>query len=321
MIGPYSNLSEHVDESAKQCRICLEEESQMGDLIAPCYCKGSQQFVHRCCLDEWRATKHNSHAFTNCGTCGFEYVIEVQNDDPRSEARRLRKFRLFVARDTLAVFAVIQVAIVLLGLFVSACDGKDTLLNLFPASIASSPRTAYYICGLVLFLATLGLIGICAACCKSDHLSGPGPMWCCYVGDCHCPGSHGHSDCGNCNCDGDSGKALLIVLLVAVVILAFVGIFVGIFLGTVLFQRILQRHMKILWLRQETKKYVVKNFYGQELPRQPAPSASGDLESGLSHPGAGAGAGAPSMLLQPSAPIFESEQDHAMHKAPKELFD
>ena len=27
------------------------------DLIAPCHCRGTQKYVHRCCLDYWRKTK------------------------------------------------------------------------------------------------------------------------------------------------------------------------------------------------------------------------------------------------------------------------
>ncbi|XP_011072761.1 E3 ubiquitin-protein ligase MARCH8 isoform X2 [Sesamum indicum] len=38
-----------------QCRICLDTEGE--DLIAPCHCKGTQKYVHRSCLDNWRSTK------------------------------------------------------------------------------------------------------------------------------------------------------------------------------------------------------------------------------------------------------------------------
>lgn len=33
------------------------------DLIAPCHCKGTQKYVHRSCLDNWRSTKVNSFSF------------------------------------------------------------------------------------------------------------------------------------------------------------------------------------------------------------------------------------------------------------------
>ena len=36
------------------CRICLEEE-RPAELIAPCRCAGTSRWVHRGCLDRWRA--------------------------------------------------------------------------------------------------------------------------------------------------------------------------------------------------------------------------------------------------------------------------
>jgi hypothetical protein len=43
------------------CRICLESDAEPEDeLISPCMCKGTQQFVHRSCLDHWRSVKVNT---------------------------------------------------------------------------------------------------------------------------------------------------------------------------------------------------------------------------------------------------------------------
>ncbi|PWA75768.1 hypothetical protein CTI12_AA057800 [Artemisia annua] len=41
------------------CRICLQCADGVKDegLISPCMCKGTQQFVHRSCLDHWRSVK------------------------------------------------------------------------------------------------------------------------------------------------------------------------------------------------------------------------------------------------------------------------
>ncbi|XP_012087337.1 uncharacterized protein LOC105646150 isoform X3 [Jatropha curcas] len=54
--------SVHIDETCHlvnpdqpQCRICLDNGGE--DLIAPCHCKGTQKYVHRSCLDNWRSTK------------------------------------------------------------------------------------------------------------------------------------------------------------------------------------------------------------------------------------------------------------------------
>jgi E3 ubiquitin-protein ligase DOA10 len=50
-------------------------------LISPCMCKGTQQFVHRSCLDHWRSVKVTPvcvmcvHSFL--GTC-FSYCALCQ---------------------------------------------------------------------------------------------------------------------------------------------------------------------------------------------------------------------------------------------------
>ncbi|TVU04108.1 hypothetical protein EJB05_50320 [Eragrostis curvula] len=92
--------------SAACCRICLESSSGPGDqLISPCMCKGTQQFVHRSCLDHWRSVKEGT-AFSHCTTCKALYHLRVQFLEG-SKCRKM-KFRLFVARDILLVFLAIQ---------------------------------------------------------------------------------------------------------------------------------------------------------------------------------------------------------------------
>ncbi|PWA52579.1 hypothetical protein CTI12_AA453240 [Artemisia annua] len=60
------NLSEILEDekdvegcSIATCRICLQCADEVKDegLISPCMCKGTQQFVHRSCLDHWRSVK------------------------------------------------------------------------------------------------------------------------------------------------------------------------------------------------------------------------------------------------------------------------
>ncbi|ONH98234.1 hypothetical protein PRUPE_7G237300 [Prunus persica] len=53
------------------CRICLETDAEPGDeLISPCMCKGTQQFVHSSCLDHWRSVK------VIAAIGGFAYVMD-----------------------------------------------------------------------------------------------------------------------------------------------------------------------------------------------------------------------------------------------------
>ncbi|TVU34400.1 hypothetical protein EJB05_16232 [Eragrostis curvula] len=92
--------------SAACCRICLESGSGPDDeLISPCMCKGTQQFVHRSCLDHWRSVREGI-AFSHCTTCKAQFHLRVQFLEG-SKCRQM-KFRLFVARDILLVFLAIQ---------------------------------------------------------------------------------------------------------------------------------------------------------------------------------------------------------------------
>jgi hypothetical protein len=58
-----------------ECRFCHEGEGVGGHdlapdhLIGPCQCRGSVMWVHRGCLDRWRAVSTNSTSFSRCDLC------------------------------------------------------------------------------------------------------------------------------------------------------------------------------------------------------------------------------------------------------------
>ncbi|KAK3345059.1 hypothetical protein B0H65DRAFT_426335 [Neurospora tetraspora] len=87
----------------RTCRICLEvvqptteidesfaarftsrarvryysEDPELGRLISPCRCKGTQKYVHEGCLQQWRqASPLSDRNFWQCPTCKFEYRLE-----------------------------------------------------------------------------------------------------------------------------------------------------------------------------------------------------------------------------------------------------
>ncbi|TVU04112.1 hypothetical protein EJB05_50324, partial [Eragrostis curvula] len=118
--------------SAACCRICLESSSGPGcELISPCMCKGTQQFVHRSCLDHWRSVKEGT-AFSHCTTCKAQFHLRVQFLEG-SRCRKM-KFRLFVARDILLVFLAIQASIAALGGFAYLLDKDGKFRNNFADS-------------------------------------------------------------------------------------------------------------------------------------------------------------------------------------------
>ncbi|KAH9288722.1 hypothetical protein KI387_032839 [Taxus chinensis] len=124
------NDEESDTSSAACCRICLElEGSDPGDeLISPCMCKGTQQFVHRYCLDHWRSV-NEGFAFSHCTTCKAQF--HLRTEIPEDYSWRKLKFRIFVARDVLLVFLAVQTTIAVMGSIAYLMDTNGEFRNSF----------------------------------------------------------------------------------------------------------------------------------------------------------------------------------------------
>ncbi|CAI0410130.1 unnamed protein product [Linum tenue] len=109
-----------VNPDQPQCRICLDYEGD--DLIAPCHCKGTQKYVHRSCLDNWRSTKEG-FAFAHCSECRALFVLRA-NVPPDRWWLRL-KFQFLVARDHAFIFIVVQLIVAFLGVLVYKFYGEE----------------------------------------------------------------------------------------------------------------------------------------------------------------------------------------------------
>jgi len=127
-----------------QCRICLETDGR--DFIAPCKCKGTSKYVHRDCLDHWRAVKEG-FAFSHCTTCKAPYYLRVHVHTDRKW--RTMKFRFFVTRDILFIFALVQFIISALAYLVHFIDGYQQYW-LRTAWGFDNEVSFYYICGKLL---------------------------------------------------------------------------------------------------------------------------------------------------------------------------
>ncbi|RYR50846.1 hypothetical protein Ahy_A07g037445 isoform D [Arachis hypogaea] len=134
-----------VNADQPQCRICLDIGGE--DLIAPCHCKGTQKYVHRSCLDNWRSTKvtsfhflmfclvgHNyakakeGFAFSHCTECRAVFILRA-NVPPDRWWLRL-KFQFLVARDHAFIFIIVQLVVAFLGVLVYKFYG-DELREMF----------------------------------------------------------------------------------------------------------------------------------------------------------------------------------------------
>ena len=281
----FRDLEAGGDDSCLQCRICLGSDDG-DDLIAPCLCRGTARYVHRACLDEWRAQERVRLAFTHCPTCKFEYRTIVHPREPRS-ARFA--FRCYVLRDSCALFVLLQLVLSTVGALLQACDSSRRLAALYPKAWRAEPTAAafgpYYVSAVVVCLAALGIVGIvlratnrlpqprhapqadrccgvsCDACCVSCGYHGD---VCCYSCFSVCGEGGACAECGlldacSSGCAGSAEAATLLLPLVAVVVLVFalVGLVVGVVFGTLAVQRIVQRHVHLLQMRTETQRVVV----------------------------------------------------------------
>jgi len=165
-----------------QCRVCLEPG---GDLIAPCQCSGTSKWIHRDCLNRWRASRSNPKCLTNCCECGFTYVLDLHRIIQDEGAARRRRFARRIAAQGLASVCMVQAAIVGLGVLVRAIDTDEKLVKFFSFPQADGNagndfhnaflhhKTTYYVAGLIAFLAILGVggvvMGLVFGCSNGNH--------------------------------------------------------------------------------------------------------------------------------------------------------
>ncbi|KAL5554596.1 hypothetical protein UlMin_041997 [Ulmus minor] len=109
-----------VNAEQPQCRICLDHGGE--DLIAPCHCKGTQKYVHRSCLDNWRSTKEG-FAFAHCTECRALFILRANVPADRWLLRL--KFQFLVARDHAFIFIVVQLIVALLAVLVYKFYGEE----------------------------------------------------------------------------------------------------------------------------------------------------------------------------------------------------
>ncbi|XP_020422358.1 uncharacterized protein LOC18773301 isoform X2 [Prunus persica] len=242
-----------------QCRICLESDGR--DFIAPCKCKGTSKYVHRECLDHWRAVKEG-FAFAHCTTCKAPYHLRVHVIADRKW--RTLKFRFFVTRDIIFIFLAVQLVIASLAYLVYLIDGfQQFWLRL--AWGFDSELSFYYISGALLFFALLGLSG-CFITCYDRRVRNDLAQPCRELCLCCCqPGCA--SMAGECGCLGGAGEAglpiLFIMALIVLGLFTVIGIFYSVLVATMVGQRIWQRHYHILAKRMLTKEYVVEDVDGE----------------------------------------------------------
>lgn len=72
----------------EECRICFSPEEDANRLIKPCNCKGSMEYVHERCINQW--IRHAG--IDKCDLWGFKLRTKERLLNPFSALRRLVRY-------------------------------------------------------------------------------------------------------------------------------------------------------------------------------------------------------------------------------------
>lgn len=160
-------MAQHAREGT--CRLCFEPGGE--DLIAPCRCSGTSKWIHRRCLNKWRATGRNTRAMTHCPSCAFQYRLKLHRVMDSEASVRARRFVQLLAAQTFGCFVLVQGAIIASGIIVRACDPSEAAVKFFRfhqedglehsdtfAHAFRHHKCTYYVAGMLLLLALLGVL-------------------------------------------------------------------------------------------------------------------------------------------------------------------
>jgi len=282
-------------------------------LLTPCDCSGTMRWVHRECLNQWRyhGQTHNPKAMTHCTTCDFEYRLYC-TFNMAEDKRRKGKRRCRFARDFLLVFMSVQLFISIVACIIREFDSDQKISALF-GKLSHRNWTEghwwkdffahhffhYYSAAflLILFLIGIGTIVVllaqccCPRCfatearapqlafgrqrsCLGDCCTDCNRTTICYDPYCFygCDGCSG-ADCAGCTMDGEGA---LVLLGMAVVAIIFLGLFVALFLFSAALQRMGQRYLRVLHLKDVAERYAVLS-QGEE-----PPSMNAEMEAEIS---------------------------------------
>ncbi|XP_031096777.1 uncharacterized protein LOC116001016 isoform X2 [Ipomoea triloba] len=234
------------------CRICLETDVRQGDeLIAPCLCKGTQEFVHRKCLDHWRSVKEG-FAFTHCTTCKAAFRLEVK--EVKFDIVTRIKHKLFVVRDFFIHFVIAQAVIAVLSGYAYLVDYKGFVHNFvdkYFTFLSSQPSISfYYSMGALGFLIALGFVCFITICAWLANLDGR---------------IAGLQNCVLAMFMWNWIPAAT-ALILTIYVFAVCGVAYGLFLATTIVHKSWHRHYRILMKRNLTKVYVVMDQHGHYTP-------------------------------------------------------
>lgn len=158
--------SDDESENTKFCRQCFDadENGSTRVLIAPCVCRGTRTWVHRDCLNTWRATSNQN--FDMCEICAFTYRYEEESTTPAKEQARKRAYAWKTTLYLTCVMLCIGSVMSLLGLLVYGIDVNRTISDEWFDHVLPT-FWAYEFVGIMLFFFIIGCVGLLMWCCNT----------------------------------------------------------------------------------------------------------------------------------------------------------
>lgn len=241
------------------CFLCHESDLLV-NLIHSCDCNLP---AHASCIEKERLSKHSSQV-NQCTRCHTIYDgIPMMDVIPLPT-----RYVLYVIRDVLAFWVLVILAIVIHAFVAQAIDvstctwsttGESTCFvryRLLPSSWSSTG--VYTLCGVVLFLAEIGLVGTIYSliqCCRRSDCGGGGGggnNTCIYIDGGGGSSSRGGGDGGGCGGDDDGGALVVCILFFAVL-----GIFYAMYIVVQFVGFVIQRHFDKLYVQAVVMEYPV----------------------------------------------------------------
>ncbi|CAG8586789.1 14008_t:CDS:1 [Funneliformis mosseae] len=216
----------------KYCKICQESDSpssqgesvtdcssyRKGKLISPCKCKGSLQYIHLGCLNQWRNSNVREEASYRCEVCKYEYKFY-----------RTRLAKIFTSYFTLHFLTIILLfAIVyLVSYIVKLFDARKEPLDLPKDRWQDTPflylHVIHFIIGISI-VSTWGLMFFMCLVCFNGFVQTRQTY--CYCGGCGEPYSCSSGSCGSgLDCGGSGGDCGVFMVIIAAIVLITIFIF------------------------------------------------------------------------------------------------
>lgn len=269
---------------SKECRLCFESKGE--DFIAPCRCSGTSRWVHRGCLDRWRACGTHRTAFTTCGVCSFAYSLQLvreEYDESQIRHRQRRLVRKLVSKLCL-ITVLTQVLLVAAAVLIRILDTGGVFLKLFnfpeqPAWFGRSPlwivtyhMNTYYLasllcCGMsvsLLFLLVIWLASCGFPICRNSAAFNDSVQFvqsfctgCCDGPSAAAQSMNSWTCCVVCAMDGEMALIALAVAIAAVLVFAVFVVFAAILMGL---QRAVGKVLEVRELRVLASEYIVEDL-------------------------------------------------------------